>query len=71
MKLDRTTRKQGENNMKAIVTACILAMGLMAKQITVFDYNTGKYNYVEVVSDTGTTTTVYDYQDNSYKVITR
>ena len=71
MKLDRKTREQGENNMKAIVITCILVIGLMAKQVTTFDYNTGKYNYVEAVSDTGTSTTVYDYQDNSYKVITR
>jgi hypothetical protein len=56
--------------MKVII-GMLMALSLIAKQVTVFDYNTGKYNYVEVVSDTGTTTTVYDYQDNSYKVITR
>jgi len=56
--------------MKPIILLMILAiLSLNAEIVTVFE-NNGQMKTYDVVH-TGTTTTVYDYQTNSFKTITR
>ena len=54
--------------MKILLLASLLVFSLFAKSVTVYDYDTGEFSNYDV-STTGTTTTVYDYQDSSFKTI--
>ena len=54
--------------MKVLLWLSLLTFVLFAKIVTVYDYDTGEFNNYDV-STTGTTTTVYDYQDSSFKTI--
>lgn len=58
-----------ECKMKLLLSL-LLAVGLIAKTVTVYDYDTGDYSTYDV-QDTGTTTTIYDYDSGSYKTIYR
>jgi hypothetical protein len=53
--------------MKGLILIAMLSLLLTAKTVTVYDSNDG-YKYYDIQS-TGTTTTIYDYDDASYKTV--